>query len=96
LAPRRFITEIDRQGANPLPEGWDVTSDAIAARVAAHMQADCLVLLKSAPLPLGATRRDAARLGLVDPIFPRAAEAISRVEYVNLRGDSIESCPLLP
>jgi 5-(aminomethyl)-3-furanmethanol phosphate kinase len=96
LAPRRFMTEIDRQGADPLPESWDVTSDTIAARLAAHLRAHCLVLLKSAPLPPGATRRDAARLGLVDPIFPRAAEALSRVEYLNLRDGSLNSRPLFP
>jgi aspartokinase-like uncharacterized kinase len=96
LAPRRFMTEIDRQGADALPESWDVTSDAIAARVAAHLRADCLVLLKSAPFPPNATRGDAARLGLVDPMFPRAAEGLSRVEYVNLRDDSMKSRLLLP
>jgi 5-(aminomethyl)-3-furanmethanol phosphate kinase len=88
LAPRRFIQDSDFASAEPLPENWDVTSDTIAARVASHLRADCLVLLKSAPLPPGATRRAAASLGLVDPIFPRAARILARVEYVNFRDSS--------
>jgi aspartokinase-like uncharacterized kinase len=96
LAPRRFMTEIDRKRPDPLPESWDVTSDAISARVAAHLQADCLVLIKSAPLPPGASRRDAAALGLVDPIFPRVTQTLSRVEYVNLRDGLLQLRTLPP
>jgi aspartokinase-like uncharacterized kinase len=96
LAPCRFMTEIDRKGPDPLPESWDVTSDAISARVAAHLRADCLVLIKSAPLPPGASRRDAAALGLVDPIFPIVAQTLSRVEYVNLRDKSLQLRTLPP
>ncbi len=96
LAPRRFLSEIDRHGADPLPESWDVTSDAIAARVAVNLGAECLVLLKSAPLTHGVTCREAARLGVVDPIFPRVARALSRVEYLNLREESLPARPLPP
>jgi len=85
LAPRKSINELDRTGKDPLPASWDVTSDAIAARLAVALGADCLILLKSAPLPAGASRRDAARLGLVDPVLPAAARSLARVEYVNLR-----------
>lgn len=84
-APRQFLEEIERSGEQTLPATWDVTSDSIAARVAAHLGARRLVLLKSAPLPAGTTRRDAARLGLVDPLFPSVSRALRQVEYLNLR-----------
>jgi aspartokinase-like uncharacterized kinase len=85
LAPRAVLSEIDRSGQDALPASWDVTSDTIAARIASHLAADRLILLKSAPLPSGAARQDAARLGLVDPMLPVVAQALPRVEYMNLR-----------
>jgi len=85
LAPRASIIEFDRAGRDPLPASWHVTSDAIAARLAVAMAADCLFLLKSAPLPAAANRQDAAQLGLVDPMLPAVARSLARVEYVNLR-----------
>ena len=90
LAPRNVLTEIERRGAAPLPASWDATSDTIAARIAAHLEARSLVLLKSTSVPAGATREDAARLGVVDPMFPVAARSIPRVEIVNLRGDPLD------
>jgi 5-(aminomethyl)-3-furanmethanol phosphate kinase len=95
LAPRQALAEIESSGMSPLPASWDVTSDAVAARIAAYIEARSLVLLKSAPLPEGATREDAARLGLIDPILPSVASPISQVEYVNLRSDPLE-CRILP
>ena len=85
LAPRRFLEESDPASPDPLPPSWDVTSDAIAARVAVHLGAAELLLLKSTPLPTGTDRRAAARLGLVDPCFPDAARRLIRVVYLNLR-----------
>lgn len=96
LASRQFLLEIARHGRDALPASWEVTSDAIAARIAVFLEAGSLVLLKSAPLPEGATRRDAARLGLVDPMFPSVARSIPRVEYVNLRSNLLDSRLLPP
>ena len=73
-----------------------MTSDTIAARIAVFLEAGLLVLLKSAPLPAGATREDAARLGLVDPMLPSVARSIPRVEYVNLRSDPLDRRLLPP
>jgi aspartokinase-like uncharacterized kinase len=95
LAPRHTLSEIDRRERDPLEASWDVTSDAIAARIAGHLEAQCLVLLKSAPLPPAATRRDAARLGLVDPMLPAVARSLARVEYLNLR-ETLVDPQLLP
>jgi aspartokinase-like uncharacterized kinase len=96
LAPRRSIIEIDRARPDPLPASWDVTSDSIAARLADHLGARCLILLKSAALPNGASRGDAARLGLVDPILPATARSIPRIEYLNLREPALEPSLLPP
>jgi len=96
LAPRRSISELARTARAPLPATWDVTSDTIAARLAEALGAQCLILLKSAPLPPAASRRDAARLGLVDPMFPAVARSLPRVEYLNLREPSLDPCLLPP
>jgi aspartokinase-like uncharacterized kinase len=85
FAPRRFLDDDDRTSADPLPHRWDVTSDAIAARLADRLGAVELVLLKSAPLPLELDREGAAQLGLVDPAFPEAARRLGRVIYLEFR-----------
>lgn len=82
LSPRLFLDE-DR--LDSLPHSWAVTSDSIAARVAVRLGAQELLLLKSAPLPPGTVRDEAARLGLVDRAFPEAARPLGRVCYMNLR-----------
>jgi aspartokinase-like uncharacterized kinase len=84
LAPRRFL-DADDARPDALAHSWLVTSDAIAARLAVRLGADELVLLKSAPVPPGADRAAAARLGLVDPAFCEAAQEVGAVVYVNLR-----------
>jgi 5-(aminomethyl)-3-furanmethanol phosphate kinase len=85
LASRLIIDEIERSGLDGLSASWDVTSDTIAAWMALHLGANRLILLKSAPLPLGTTRVEAARLGLVDPMLPIVAGPVLQVEYLNLR-----------
>jgi 5-(aminomethyl)-3-furanmethanol phosphate kinase len=96
LAPRPFLSVIDQPGSgsglDPLPASWDVTSDSIAARIAVYLEADALIMLKSASLPPGASRDidTAARLGFVDPTFPAAARAMPRVAYLNLREPAAE------
>ncbi len=65
-----------------------------AARLADRLGAPELVLLKSAPLPTGANRAEAARLGLVDPAFPAASRNLPFVAYLNLRDPSATARPL--
>jgi aspartokinase-like uncharacterized kinase len=69
-----------------LAESWDVTSDSIAACLAHALDADTLVLHKSAPLPpdCDSPEKAAAAL-LVDLAFPAAARGLPRVEWVHLR-----------
>jgi aspartokinase-like uncharacterized kinase len=94
LAPRTFLEEEDRLAPDPLPRSWAVTSDSIAARVAVRLDAEELLLLKSAPLPPGTGRAEAARLGLVDPTFPAVARGLGCVLYLNLRHPAAITQPL--
>jgi aspartokinase-like uncharacterized kinase len=77
LSPFRWLRAVD-----PLPHGWHVTSDSIAAWVAARLSARRLVLLKSlpgVPGPSGdvlaeAPLRSPALAGIVDEHFAQAVE----------------------
>lgn len=63
-----------------LPEGWHVTSDSIAAFVAATLGAR-LVLAKSVPPPPGELAA-AAAAGWVDEFFPVAASGLSEIAWI--------------
>lgn len=70
--------------ANELPESWDLTSDSLAAWLAAELGAARLTLVKSAPAP-GPMPADWAASGLVDPLFPVfAAHVTGAVEIVTI------------
>lgn len=72
-------------GLEDLPASWDLTSDSLAAWLTARLSASLLVLLKhggpwSAELLMkrGGSLQDveeAAKTGIVDPLFPVYAEA---------------------
>jgi len=96
LAPCQTFRSIDQVGREPLPASWAVTSDCIAARIAAHVNASRLILLKSVSIGSHATRHEASRAGLVDPAFPGVARALRRVEYLNLRDPDSQLVTLLP
>jgi 5-(aminomethyl)-3-furanmethanol phosphate kinase len=49
---------------------WDITSDSLAAWLAAKLGAARLVLVKSVAVTNGATAADLARRSIVDPAFP--------------------------
>jgi aspartokinase-like uncharacterized kinase len=71
-----------------LPHTWEVTSDALAARVALLLGARELVLLKSVCWPAETDWAEAARCGIVDPFFPRLLATnpgALRVRLVNFR-----------
>lgn len=91
-----FLREIDEHGPHPLPRRWRVTSDSIACRLAAYMQAPEVILLKSTSLPEGITCEEAARQGLVDPHFPTVAAEVPKVVTVNLREEYPEEVVLSP
>lgn len=84
--PWKLLRDDDRRlSPQPLPAGWQVTSDSIAARLAQLCGATEVVLLKSA-LPAEATLTAAANGGYVDEFFPRAV-TFPYVRCVNLRDE---------
>lgn len=80
-----FLRNIDSPSASPLPRGWDVTSDSIAARIAAAIAARELVLLKSCLPAANASWQQLAASGYVDNHFPRVVRDINSVRCVNAR-----------
>jgi aspartokinase-like uncharacterized kinase len=87
VVARTFLEEFERgsSSAPRLRHTWGVTSDSIAAWLAARLEASELVLLKSTSAAPGTNRREAARLGLVDCEFPEAARGLERVVALNVR-----------
>ncbi|MBI3840144.1 MAG: uridylate kinase [Planctomycetia bacterium] len=83
LDVERFLRE-DQSSADALPCGWEVTSDSIAARIAAVLKAGELVLLKSTLPAAPPTREGLAQAGLIDSYFARASRGLL-VRIVNLR-----------
>jgi aspartokinase-like uncharacterized kinase len=78
----------DEQHPGRLPHRWDVTSDSVAARVAAVAGARQLVLLKSVTIPGGMAWDEAGRRGFVDRHFARVLaerKVPFTVTAVNLR-----------
>jgi aspartokinase-like uncharacterized kinase len=73
-------------GSHPsagLPQGWEVTSDSIAATVAAANGRQ-LLLAKSIPPPCsGDDLANLAAAGWVDGCFPAAATAIERISWAS-------------
>lgn len=68
-----------------LHHSWAVTSDSLAARIAAVAGAERLVLLKSSPMPAG-DWAEAGRQGYVDPTFATATYgAAFSVEAIHFR-----------
>lgn len=57
-------------GRPEIPESWDVTSDSLAAWLAAALAADGLVLVKSVAVAAGETAAALAGRGVVDPLLP--------------------------
>ena len=91
--PARWLRSLEpEQAGTRLGESWDVSSDAIAGRLAVVLGAGELVLLKSCsvePAP-GKSFADLARAGIVDEAFPTFSSELPDVRVVNLRE---EPCP---
>ena len=78
------LRQTESTDRDPLPHTWNVTSDSIAAWVAARWSADELVLLKSTDLKPDVTLDQAQRDELVDIHFPQIATQVPRVSWCNL------------
>ena len=86
VEPLTMLAELqsDLREVPELPHSWAVTSDSIAAALAAWLGADELVLLKSS-LPDEQEPALASAAGYVDGEFAAAAIDVPRIRYVNLR-----------
>jgi 5-(aminomethyl)-3-furanmethanol phosphate kinase len=83
---RAFLREHEaRLPGQPLPHGWEVTSDSIAGRLAEVIGADEIVLLKSSDPP-SALLGELAAAGYVDRYFPLLTMGRADVRIINLRG----------
>jgi aspartokinase-like uncharacterized kinase len=79
------FAQADEGRPGALPHSWDVTSDSFAARVASVIQADRLILLKSATIPPEMDWDVAANAGLVDRHFPKVVAPGIEIVPVNFR-----------
>ncbi|REJ73341.1 MAG: hypothetical protein DWQ34_00840 [Planctomycetota bacterium] len=85
--PPRVLADLEARSNLPLPHTWDAASDTIAGWIAAMMDAQKLVLMKSTDRP-GRFWREAANDGAVDAHFPVVAQHVRSIEWINLRAGS--------
>ncbi|PQO25881.1 hypothetical protein C5Y96_20720 [Blastopirellula marina] len=76
---------IIEQTCGSLPSDWRLTSDSIAAALAAHWGASELVLVKSIDRSADVSWKALAQAGAVDEAFPAVAPYVKRIAWVNLR-----------
>lgn len=84
VEPLLWLEEEHRQG-RPIPCRWTFTSDSIAAHLARRMDADRLILLKSADWPQHFSIASAAGAGWVDEDFVQASDGLAHLDWINLR-----------
>ena len=58
-----------------IPQDWTMTSDGLAAWLAAHIQGAEVALVKACLIPPGAGLDTLSDLGITDPQFPRIVKA---------------------
>jgi aspartokinase-like uncharacterized kinase len=82
-----FMHQVEpRLFGTPLPRGWSVTSDSIAARLAHLLAAGELVLLKATlPAQEPQPTQVLSDIGYVDEYFPTIARDVRQLRCVNLR-----------
>lgn len=69
--------------ADEIPKTWEMTSDSLAAWLAAKLKADSLLVVKSLDPPESAlTAADLAAAGVVDSLFPKYAAACGATVHV--------------
>ncbi len=91
LTPSRTLFRLEAEHPDIAPPStWDVTSDSLAAWVAAAGGATELILAKSVPCPWGEPVTQAMQRGLVDPYFPGIAGRLPRVSWNDFRRDPLQ------
>ncbi len=86
----------DFSETDPLPCGWEITSDSIAAHVARQLNAAEVVLLKSCEIPDTGKLESLAQQGVVDSAFARFAASIPHVRVINLNSQAFQEVGFRP
>ena len=93
-----ILARLHGRGETPLPAGWDVTSDSIAAWIAIHWPAEELILAKSTEYTRvsvsGKVAAETSPHDFVDPWLRNLAPALPVVSWCNLRNSPAERCVL--
>ncbi|NQV27622.1 MAG: hypothetical protein HQ518_25005 [Rhodopirellula sp.] len=90
LAPRSILEEMHDGTREPLPIGWDCTSDSIAGWIATQWKVDLLVLAKSVDMPPAVKLPEDLTLedltpAAVDPCFDSVVAGQRPVYWCNVR-----------
>lgn len=78
-----------------IPKSWDMTSDSLAAWLAAKLGATDVALVKSCPVDPGATLQELTAAGIVDPLFGATVERHRLAWSVIGTGDEARLSALL-
>jgi aspartokinase-like uncharacterized kinase len=84
---------VERDGR--IAADWSTTSDGLAARLAERLGRAPVVLVKSCPIPKGASVAELSREGVVDPTFAAIVERARLSWHVLGVGDEDELAALL-
>ncbi len=85
LAPRLILDELHDGQREPLPVGWDCTSDSIAGWIATQWNVDSLVLAKSVDAPNDCSMSSESEAASVDANFDSIVGGRLPVYWCNVR-----------
>jgi 5-(aminomethyl)-3-furanmethanol phosphate kinase len=87
LVPRLILDELHDGTREPLPIGWDCTSDSIAGWIATQWKVDAIVLAKSVDVPVAEDFFEESTSAAVDPCFNAVIAGQLPVYWCNVRGN---------
>jgi aspartokinase-like uncharacterized kinase len=75
------VEQLDQAG---IAASWDITSDSLAAWLAGYIEAEELIIVKSAPIPAQASLPDLQQQGILDAAFQGfTAQAHYKIKVIN-------------
>lgn len=83
LDAQSLLAEFESEGCGPLPAGWNVTSDSIAAWLTIQWPFDRVIFAKSVDVP-----NDLATTDALDAYMPNLLPSLPEVWWCNLRADA--------
>lgn len=85
LVPRSILDELHHGKREPLPVGWDCTSDSIAGWIATQWKVDSIVLAKSVDAPRESSTPSESEPAAVDAYFDSIIKGRLPVYWCNVR-----------